>query len=66
MTPRSRHIGAHYHLFRERVANHEIIIVPISTDLMLADQLTKKLTIQKFAPMRDKFMGWVGDLALQV
>ena len=64
MTPRSRHIGAHYHFFRERVTNHEIVIVPISTDLMLADQLTKNLTIQKFAPMRDKLMGWLGDLAL--
>lgn len=58
MTPRTRHIGVHYHFFRSRVENLEIKIVPISSANQISDQFTKSLPSSVFRPLRDILMGW--------
>jgi hypothetical protein len=44
---RSRYAAVNAHYVRERVKLQEIKIVPVSTDVMLADCMTKALTPEK-------------------
>jgi hypothetical protein len=46
---RSRYAAINAHYVRERVGLGEIKIVPVSTDVMLADCMTKALTPDKHA-----------------
>ena len=41
MTSRSKHIALHYHFFREHVREGSIGVEHVSTDLQIADVLTK-------------------------
>jgi hypothetical protein len=57
LTPRSKHIAVKYHWFRAHIGK-EIQLKYISTDLQLADVLTKPLARLKFETARRQIMGW--------
>ena len=48
MTPRSKHIALHYHFFFEHVREGSVGVEHVSTDLQIADMLTKGLVEAKF------------------
>jgi hypothetical protein len=58
MTPRSKHIALHYHFFREHITKGEVDVQHVSTDLQIADILTKGLGDTKFEKLRKLMMGW--------
>ena len=58
MTPRSKHIALHYHFFREHIAKGEVDVKHVSTDLQIADILTKGLGDTKFEKLPKLMMGW--------
>ena len=66
ITPQSKFFAVKLHFFREHVKtddnpNGEVEIHKIETNNQLADIMTKGLVLDKFAPLRDRLMGW--DLA---
>jgi hypothetical protein len=58
MRPRTKHLNAKYHHFREAVADGRIIIEYISTKHQLADILTKAVIIVLFELLRRGIQGW--------
>lgn len=58
MTPRSKHIALHYHFFREHVRDGSVGVQHVSTDLQIADMLTKGLSEIKFERLRKLLMNW--------
>jgi len=63
ITPQSKFFAVKLHFFNSHVKteknpNGDVNIVKIATDLQLADIMTKGLVEAKFAPLRDKLMGW--------
>ena len=58
MTPRSKHIALHYHFFREHVRDGCVGVQHVSTDLQIADMLTKGLSEIKFERLRKLLMNW--------
>ena len=58
MTPRSKHIALHYHFFREHVRDGSVGVEHVSTDLQIADMLTKGLSEIKFERLRKLLMNW--------
>ena len=46
---RTRHINVSYYFVRELIINGTLILIYISTNKMIADGLTKILTLAKFA-----------------
>ena len=58
MTPRSKHIALHYHFFHEHVREGSVGVEHVSTDLQIADMLTKGLVEAKFERLRKLLMNW--------
>jgi Reverse transcriptase (RNA-dependent DNA polymerase)/GAG-pre-integrase domain len=58
MRPRTKHLNAKYHHFREAVRMGKIEIVYIKSKAQLADLLTKALIIMLFEALRSKIQGW--------
>jgi hypothetical protein len=63
ITPQSKFFAVKLHFFKSHVKteknpNGDVNIVKIATNLQLADIMTKGLVEAKFAPLRDKLMGW--------
>ena len=58
MTPRSNHIGLHYHFFRKYIEDGVVEVKHVSTDLQIADIFTKGLGDTKFEKLRKLLMGW--------
>ena len=53
---RNKHIDGRYHYCREKVERGEIEVKYLSTDVMLADALTKPLPDEKFKCFRDRLL----------
>ena len=67
ITPQSKFFAVKLHFFKQHVQtpsnpDGKIHIQKIATDKQLADIMTKGLIEAKFAPLRDKLMGWDLDL----
>ena len=63
ITPQSKFFAVKLHFFKEHVKtdsnpNGEVEIQKIDTNSQLADIMTKGLVEDKFAPLRDRLMGW--------
>jgi hypothetical protein len=58
MRPRTKHLNAKYHHFREAVSQGKIEIVYVKSNSQLADLLTKALVIIAFKFLRMKIQGW--------
>ena len=63
ITPQSKFFAVKLHFFKEHVKNDqnpngEVEIHKIDTHNQLADIMTKGLVEDKFAPLRDRLMGW--------
>jgi hypothetical protein len=58
MRPRTKHINAKYHHFRQYVANKTIQVLKVSTNDQLADILTKNLPRDLFLKFRKLMCGW--------
>ena len=56
---RSKHVRVRYDFLREQVAERKLIFRYISTDLQLADVMTKPLLGEKFIYFRDCLLGTV-------
>jgi hypothetical protein len=58
MRPRTKHINAKYHHFRQQVQEGRILIKAIGTEDMLADILTKVVNEETLLRLRPQMMGW--------
>jgi hypothetical protein len=58
MRPRTKHLNAKYHHFREAVANKWITINYINTKSQIADILTKAVITELFETLRKHMLGW--------
>ena len=58
MRPRTRHINAIYHHFRNLIANKRVHIHPVDTLNQLADGFTKQTKHEIFFRHRKHTMGW--------
>jgi Reverse transcriptase (RNA-dependent DNA polymerase) len=58
MRPRTKHINAKYHHFRQYVADKTIQVLKVSTKDQLADILTKNLNEELFLKFRKLICGW--------
>jgi hypothetical protein len=58
MRPRTKHLNAKYHHFREAVANGLITILYIPTRKQLADIFTKAVVIALFEFLHRGIQGW--------
>jgi hypothetical protein len=58
MRPRTKHLNAKYHHFREAVMQGLIEIFYVNTKEQLADILTKPLMITLFEFLRKMLTGW--------
>mmetsp|Transcript_4824 Transcript_4824/g.7447 ORF Transcript_4824/g.7447 Transcript_4824/m.7447 type:complete len:206 (+) Transcript_4824:270-887(+) len=58
MRPRTRHINAIYHHFRNLIANKRVHIHPVDTLNQLADGFTKQTTHEIFFRHRKHVLGW--------
>jgi hypothetical protein len=58
MRPRTKHLNAKYHHFREAVANGLIHILYVPSKMQLADIFTKAVVIALFESLRLGIMGW--------
>jgi uncharacterized protein YlbG (UPF0298 family) len=58
MRPRTKHLNAKYHHFREAVANKWITIHYINTKSQIADILTKAVITNLFETLRKHMLGW--------
>ena len=56
---KSKHVRVRYDFLREQVAEKKIVFHYLSTDLQLADVMTKPLIGDKFQYFRDCLMGIV-------
>ena len=56
--PRTKHINAKYHHFRDFVTNGRITLHPIDTGSQPADMLTKPLNETALVKHRTYVMGW--------
>jgi hypothetical protein len=58
MRPRTKHLNAKYHHFREAVQDGSIEIIYVNTKEQIADILTKPLIIILFEFLQKLLMGW--------
>ena len=59
MTPRTKHIGVKYHLFRDSIGEkHGILLKKIDSENKKADIFTKVLTLDTFRKVRNLLIGW--------
>jgi Reverse transcriptase (RNA-dependent DNA polymerase) len=58
MRPRTKHLNAKYHHFRDAVARKKITIQYINTKSQQADILTKSVIVELFTNIRKLIMGW--------
>jgi hypothetical protein len=58
MRPRTKHLNAKYHHFREAVLQGLIEVIYVNTKEQIADILTKPLIIVLFEYLRKLLMGW--------
>ena len=58
ITPHSKHFAVKYHWFREKLEEHNIEILHITTDLQKADIFTKGLVGGEYKAKRKMVTGW--------
>jgi hypothetical protein len=63
---RSKHIEVRYHYIRDQVEHDRVVMVPIKTDINIADVFTKALGKVKFTLFRDEMMVWIHVLPTKV
>ena len=56
--PRTKHLNVKLHHFRDYVSRGEILINQISSNIQLADYLTKPVNIETLTHLRKIVMGW--------
>ena len=62
LRPRTKHIAIPYHHFREYVAKGRIILQYVNTKEQVADIATKPLPRDQFRKLRDRLLGWEGNI----
>ena len=60
LSKRSKHIDVRYFFVRERIADQDVSVDYLQTNLMLADILTKPLQNPKFAGIVNQLMNGPG------
>ena len=55
---RTKHIDVHFHHIKDMVKLGRISVVPVETDLQLADALTKALPRDRHEFLREKYCGY--------
>ena len=53
---RTKHVEVDFHFVREKVANHQLVLKHLASQLQIADIFTKPLTIGRFNELRLKLM----------